>query len=113
MPKHTFVAGQILTAQQLNENFGEIPIVRSGSVTVNIPDRSSSVTGVRVNFATAFATTPNVVVGMSGAPGGSQKLIPRAYNVTATGFSIAVYTGDATSVDRVIALSVDWIAVGS
>lgn len=71
--------------------------------------------GTSINSAVTFPSgrftqPPKVNVTLSTGPGGSQYLVPRALNATATGFTIYVYNlGPSTAAFS--GLSVDWTAV--
>lgn len=67
----------------------------AGSGTLSI---SGTFANTSVNFpASRFTQTPIVTVSLTGAPGGSQKIVPRVVNPTTSGFSVYFYTGDYSS----------------
>jgi hypothetical protein len=88
---------------------GMIPYrMAAGSKVLN----ASAVTNVSIAVAFAvgrFTFPPKVVVGISNAPGGSTKAIPRAVGISATGFTLYVYSGDGTAM-TFSSLQVDWQA---
>lgn len=52
-----------------------------------------------------FTVAPIVTCSLASAPSGSQRLVPRAINVTETGFSIYVYTGDGATTTATVAVA--------
>lgn len=78
-------------------------------------DGSSVAAGSSVNVAVTFpngrfSVAPRVVVGMTTAPGGSAYNVPRALNVTTTGFTLYVYN-TASNAQTWTGLVVDWHAI--
>jgi hypothetical protein len=93
------------------------PFAMSAGILFNKPVRGQdSYAGPwGISFpAGRFRNTPIVTATIQNAPGGSATLVPRVINVTPTGASIYVYTGDggpAGATGQVITLNVAWQAV--
>lgn len=85
-----------------------VPIVAAGSTAVTLT--AASMAAVSVSFpAGRFSQAPLVLANVSTAPTGSERFTARTYGTTASGTSVAVYTGDGSSQTSVVTVS--WIAV--
>jgi hypothetical protein len=86
-------------------------VVHDSIVAQDVQAGTASATGnTPVTFPRPFGGIPTVVVSMSGAPGGSFRLIPRSNAATASGFVAYLYTGDNTTATATVPVS--WIAYG-
>jgi hypothetical protein len=83
--------------------------------TASITVASGANTGsVAITFpAGRFSVAPKVTLGMSNAQGGSQSFIPRSYNETATGATVALYIAPfaTATAPNGFTQTIDWVAV--
>lgn len=79
-----------------------------GSATVT----AANLVSAALVFAEPFETVPDVQTTLRAGLGGTAYLVPRALNVTATGFTLAVYNSSASSSSWTGTLLVGWVARG-
>lgn len=82
--------------------------VSAGSISVTLTAAASGFTAITFPVG-RFTIAPLVMATMASAPAGSGKFVPRVLNVTTSGASVYVYTGDATNASA--SVTVSWFAI--
>lgn len=78
--------------------------------TVSVTLSGVAVDSAAITFpASRFAVAPIVTVTIANGPSGTSKFVPRVIGATASGASVYVYTGDATTATGSVV--VNWTAV--
>lgn len=78
--------------------------------TVNVSFTSLGSYTQSITFGTPFSTVPVVMTNIASAAGPTARWGSRAYNVTATGFTLFLFSGDATNATWP-SQPIEWLAV--
>lgn len=105
--RYTFVAGNPLTAAQVNTNIVDgIPYrYQAGQASVTTTATAIWSTGTTAVSLTGFTQAPRVIV--SGSSASSNQIVMQASSITTSGFTLrgSVYANVAAT------LTADWIAI--
>jgi hypothetical protein len=82
---------------------------QKGQESVSFTTQSSFT--VAVTFPVEFIATPTVITNIQSSTGATNKWISRAYGVSGSGFTLWVFTGDASTATW-SSVPVDWVAIG-
>jgi hypothetical protein len=85
----------------------------AGTATLTVASGANNASMAITFPAGRFSVAPKLIVSMSNAPGNSQSFIPRSYNETATGATVAIYIAPfaTNTAPGGFSLNIDWVAV--
>ncbi|MFW3473669.1 H-type lectin domain-containing protein [Streptomyces microflavus] len=83
-------------------------LTQQGSVNMSWSNANSAT--VNVTFPFAFSAAPNVFTNIASGNGAVARWSSRAFNVTATGFTVLLYAAEAATLTSGSAIPVQWFA---
>lgn len=90
-----------------------VPVAMSAGTTSISLSSGANYGSAAISFpAGRFAYPPLVTTTINNGPSGSQTLIPRAYNISTAGATVAVYSGSFPSaIGTACTVSITWMAI--